>query len=266
MNTLLLDAGNTRIKWALVRHGRMSKVMAAPLTDLAPFKRWLQRAAQIDDVVGVCVAGEKIEKQLRTLLLTAGHAAPRFIHSATNAAGVRNGYREPWRLGDDRWVGTVAAWSLGGARRPVCAVSVGTALTVDLVDSHGQHRGGLIAPGPALMVRGLLGNTHGIARRAAQAPRKGGTRSRSQATAVIRPLADNTRDAIELGSLTASAALIDRCMQEVARELGARPLLFLTGGAAPAVSALVKSRHTVRDDLILKGVAVISGTHIAAKA
>ena len=50
--------------------------------------------------------------------------------------------------------------------RPLCLVAVGTAMTIDLLDAKGRHRGGNIIPGPKLMVESLLENTAGIRRRA----------------------------------------------------------------------------------------------------
>jgi type III pantothenate kinase len=266
MNTLLIDAGNTRIKWALLRDNKLSRQQAIAIDDLRPFTQWLTRTAKIDQVYGVCVAGEKIEATLQAALKRARHPAPRFLHSATNGAGVRNGYRDPQRLGDDRWIAAIAAWHLAGCYRTVCAVSVGTALTIDVVDHDGRHRGGLIAPGPALMVNALLLNTHGIAERMGTS--KGRTRrpARKEADLTVRPLANNTEDAIHLGSLTAAAALIDRTVTEVTRELGVRPVVFLTGGGAEALTPLIKGACKPYDDLVLRGLAVMAGAPVRRKA
>jgi type III pantothenate kinase len=254
MNTLLFDAGNSRIKWSLVRDGRLGALQAVALDDVTALQRRLAAAAGIDRVVGVCVAGAAYERRLKASLRRAGHPAPAFIRSSETAAGVRNGYREAWRLGDDRWAGAVAAWHRAGCYRTVCAVSVGTALTLDLVDHNGQHRGGLIAPGPEMMLASLLNNTQGIAERA--------TRRSGRARHAIEPLADNTRDAIEAGCLTAAAAVIDRTINQLTRALGVRPVVFLTGGGAGSVQPLLKGAIRSCPELVLRGVAVIAGVHI----
>ena len=143
----------------------------------------------------------------------AGAPAPEFVHSSAQAAGVRNGYREPKRLGDDRWVGAVSAWHLAGCFRAICAVSVGTALTIDVVDCDGVHRGGLIAPGPTLMLQSLLRDTAGIAPRAAASA--AARRGSADASGTLGLLATDTRQAIELGCLSAAAALVDRTVTDV---------------------------------------------------
>ncbi len=260
MNTLLFDAGNSRIKWALVRDGRLGAQQAAPCTDLALLQRWLARTAGIERIVGVSVAGEAVERELQALLARKQQPVPLFIHSSETAAGVSNGYREPTRLGDDRWAAAVAAWHRAGCYRTVCAISVGTALTIDLVDHDGHHRGGLIAPGPEMMLGSLLGKTKGIAARAAiRRPRR---RKAQAQRAVVRPLADNTLGAIESGCLTAAAGLIDRTVQHLTRELGVRPVVFVTGGGADAVLPLLKGASKPCPELVLRGVAVIADVPI----
>jgi type III pantothenate kinase len=79
-----------------------------------------------------------------------------------------------------------------------------------------------------------------------------------RAATAIRPLADNTRDAIELGSLTAAAALIDRTIGAVRSALGARPVVLLTGGGAAPVAPLQATAHLNCEYLVLKGLAVIA--------
>ena len=257
MKTLLIDAGNTRVKWTVASAGRLAPVRAAPWTDTAPFSNWLDRAGDFERVVACSVAGPKAERTLRRLLRAAGTPAPEFVHSSAQAAGVRSGYREPRRLGDDRWVGAVSAWHLAGCFRAVCAISVGTALTIDVVDCDGVHRGGLIAPGPTLMLQSLLRDTAGIAPRAAA--RAAARRSGADATGTLGLLATDTRQAIELGCLSAAAALVDRTVTDVTRRLKGRPVVFLTGGGAAAVAPLLRSACKQRDDLVLRGIALLAG-------
>ncbi len=256
MNTLLIDIGNTRIKWALLRGAKPGALQALPIADWRGFERALRKLRRVAAVQVVCVAGARMEHALRAVLRRAGLPAPHFVRSGSRLAGVTNGYRDAWRLGADRWVASIGAWHLAGGRRAVCAVSVGTALTIDVVDAGGQHRGGLIAPGPSLMVHSLLRDTHGIAVRAKTVASRTTRRPRSALT--FRPLADNTLDAIELGSLTAAAALIDRTIHAVRAALGTRPVVLLSGGGAVLVAPLLASKHLACEDLVLRGLAVIA--------
>ena len=70
--------------------------------------------------------------------------------------------------------------------------------------------------------------------------------------------ARTTRDAIEQGTRHAAAAVIDRAVVEAKALLGSAPLVLLTGGAAQPLRALIRSRHTLVPDLVLRGLAVIA--------
>jgi type III pantothenate kinase len=262
MNTLLFDAGNSRFKWALVRDGRMPPQRAVAHDDFDAFEHWLAAAPAIDRVVGVNVAGPRLERRLRAALLAAGRPRPVFVTSAPAAAGVRNGYVRPGQLGADRWAAAVAAWHGSGCYRTVCAVSIGTALTLDLVDQDGHHRGGLIAPGPTLMLDSLLGRTANIATRAAQdvRGRKPGMHP------LVPPLTGATHSAIEEGCLAAAAGFIDRTVNQIARQLNGRPVVYVTGGASKAVIPRLRTACKPVDALVLRGVAAIAEVPIRRRA
>jgi type III pantothenate kinase len=262
MNTLLFDAGNSRFKWALVRSGRISPQRATELAALDAFEAWLADAPAIDRVAGVNVAGPRLERRLRALLRASDQPRPVFIGSTPAAAGVRNGYLRPGQLGADRWAAAIAAWHGSGCYRTVCAVSIGTAITIDLVDQDGHHRGGLIAPGPSLMLDSLLGRTADIAARAAQdaGRRKAGMHP------LVPPLSGATRSAIEEGCLAAAAGFIDRTINQLARQLKGRPVVYVTGGASREVVRRVRSACKPVDDLVLRGVAVIAEVPLRRRA
>src|SRR5208337_55868 len=111
------------------------------------------------------VAGGAIERQIGAVARRAGWSPPRWVRSDARAAGIRNAYHEPWRLGVDRWVALIGARDFFPGHA-LLIVSVGTAMTIDLLDARGRHRGGLITPGPRLMIDALLERTAGIRRRA----------------------------------------------------------------------------------------------------
>lgn len=263
MNTLLFDAGNSRFKWALVRDGRMTAQLATPHGEMTVFGKWLASTPAIDRVVGVNVAGPRLERSLRAMLRKAGSPRPEFITSSLEAGGVRNAYARPEQLGADRWAAAIAAWHRAGCYRTVCAVSIGTALTLDLVDQDGHHRGGLIGPGPALMLDALLGRTADIAGRAAldaRARRPKGSRP------LVAPLTGATQSAIDEGCLATAAGFIDRTVNQVTRALNVRPVVFVTGGASAPVIERLRSACRPCDDLVLRGVAAIAEVPISRRA
>jgi len=252
VTTLLVDIGNTRIKWARLVRGRLGRQRAAAHAGwTAPdFERALAPALRgVAAVLAVSVAGTRVDRRFARAVRAVIGVAPRFVASTRRACGVTNGYREVWRLGADRWVAAIGGYAHPARRaRAVCVVDVGTATTIDLVDVAGRHRGGAIIPGPALMVESLLRETGGIRRRA------GGHGPRSAKSLFAR----STREALEAGALHAVAAAIDRARLEARAITGAAPLLLLTGGAASEVHPYVGAAHSVIPDLVLRGLAALA--------
>jgi type III pantothenate kinase len=249
VNVLLIDIGNTRIKWASFNGQRLARQHAAVHSgwsgeDFA--RRVIGSARSLDRILVASVAGSLVDRSLALAAGRARVAAPEFVASQRRAGGVTVGYVEPWRLGVDRFVANIGAHQLSKGRA-VCVVGVGTAMTIDLVGADGRHQGGAIIPSPSLMVDTLLSNTNGIRRRA-----RGGS---GGGTSLF---GRSTRAAIVQGSRYAAAALIDRAVGE-ARALvaGRAPLVMLTGGGAPAIQPLVQSTCVSVPDLVLKGLAVL---------
>ena len=169
-----------------------------------------------------------------------------FVASARNAAGLTTRYKEPWRLGVDRFMAVIAAYHIARARG-ACVVDVGTAMTVDLVDPLGVHLGGAIIPGPEMMAGSVLKNTAGIARRARGAVLSKGI------------FAQDTRAAIGQGARYAAAGVIDRAVAEAQRVLQRTPLVLLTGGAAVQIEPLLHCSYVSVPDLVLRGIALRCG-------
>ena len=249
MNVLLIDIGNTRIKWARYDGKRLGRQQAAVHSgwggeDYA--RRVIGFGRSLDRILVVSVAGARANRSLTLAARRARAPVPEFVVSQRRAGGVTSGYVEPWRLGVDRFIAAIGAHHLAKGKA-VCVVGVGTAMTVDLVDAKGRHRGGAIIPAPTLMVDSLLNNTDGIRRRA-----QGGARGGSSL------FGRSTRAAIMQGSRYAAAALIDRAVGE-ARALvpGRAPLVMLTGGGASSIQPLVRSKCVSVPDLVLRGLAAL---------
>lgn len=233
---LLIDAGNTRIKWRLVaatdpQHMVDEGVLEhAELGELATL-----RARPTTRIFATNVAGAEVAARI------SGALAPVRIHwirSGTESCGVRNSYDAPDQLGADRWVALV------GARRlhpyACLVVSAGTASTVDVLCANGDFAGGLILPGVELMQQSL-------ARGTAQLPHAHG-----QFSALPR----NTVDAIHSGCMQAQAGAVERMFRHIAVEPHA--LCLLGGGAANSFAGLLEIPVRRVDNLVLQGLAAIA--------
>ena len=248
MRILLVDVGNTRIKWADLDGGRLGRGHAAlhARWTAATCTQRLFRGRLPAQLWATSVARPEMRHALARAARRAGVKAT-FVSVPRRGGGVAVGYREPWRLGVDRFVAMVGAHALF-ARSALCVVGVGTALTVDLLGADGHHHGGAIIPGPALMAEALFTRTHGIRRRA-----QGGSMERKS-----HLFARSTRAAVVQGARYAAAALIDRAAEEGRAVLGASPLVVLTGGGGETVRPLLRSASVGVADLVLRGLAVLA--------
>jgi type III pantothenate kinase len=244
---LLVDIGNTRVKWATRSEGQLSPQRAAEHAQWSAedWQRELFDGRPVGRVLAATVADAGSRHALETAARLAGAAQVDFVTSTAAIAGVRNAYPEPGLLGVDRWVAMIGAYHL--AHGSCCVVDIGTAATLDAVDGSGQHLGGFIVPGPRMMVRSLHVGTSNLAAHTAASPVGG-----------AELFADNTRDAIERGCRIATAALVDRTYAELARRTQSTPRLYCTGGAVDEVLPYVLSAHERIPDLVLRGLARIA--------
>jgi type III pantothenate kinase len=241
---LLVDIGNTRVKWATLHDGQLSPQRAAAYAQwsAAEWQRELFGETRIEHVLAATVAGSDSRLALETAARVAGARSMNFVATTAAAAGVRNAYVEPGLLGVDRWVAAIGAHHL--AHGACCVVDVGTAATLDAVDASGQHLGGFIVPGPRMMIRSLHAGTNDLAAHTAASPAGG-----------AELFADNTRDAIERGCRIAVAALVDRTYAELARRTQSVPHLYCTGGGVGEILPYLLTRSDTVPDLVLRGLA-----------
>lgn len=246
---LLVDIGNSRVKWVEVRDGVPGPQGAAQYSGWteADWQSTLFTAGDCDRVVAASVAGDAARRALQQAAQRAVGRAVEFAESQAVAAGVRNAYPNPRQLGVDRWLAVIAAHHLAGG--PACVVDVGTAMTVDVVTGDGLHLGGTIVPGPDLMVGSLMKGTSDLAKRSSAGGGRGG-----------RVFADNTRDAIVNGCPLALAALVERSVDELAQRVGQTPALIATGGAFPAIRPFLRIAVREIPDLVLRGLLIAHGS------
>jgi type III pantothenate kinase len=247
--TLLVDIGNTRVKWArLLPDGSVGPQSASKHGGWSrqEWREAIFAGPKVDRVIVASVASDETDASLTAAAVLSGIADVRFVATTREAAGVRNGYADPAQLGVDRWVAAIGAYTY--ARGACIVADVGTAATIDVIGTDGQHLGGYIVPGPALMVASLLRATSDL----------GHLHAASGGPDASAGFADNTRDAIERGCQLAVAAFVDRCVADATRSLGRAPALFLTGGAAVAVLGELRSPTEHLPDLVLRGLASLA--------
>lgn len=250
MRTLLVDIGNSRIKWAHLEGEHLHGQKAAAYDRWTPgdFARRTIQARGLERILVASVASDEINRWLTVAAQLADAPKPQFVQTLRRAGGITVGYHEPWRLGVDRFVAAIGARHLF-AEQALVVIGVGTAMTVDLVNAAGRHLGGAIIPAPGLMIESLLEKTEGIRSRAT-----GGEAGHGKGL-----FGRSTRAGIVQGSRYAAAATIERAIQEAEKRVKQRPLAVLTGGGAADVHPLVRTPSRLVDNLVLQGLSVLAG-------
>jgi type III pantothenate kinase len=234
---LLIDAGNTRIKWAVAEDAQSDWLDAGMLlhAELDQLAEQL-RAYAITSALISNVAGAAVAAQLTAQLAACGIAPPalQWFASLPASAGVRNGYRQPQQLGSDRFASLIGARHLF-PHEPLLIVTCGTATTIDVLEADGSFIGGMILPGLGTMAQSLAVNT-------AQLPAV-------NAVSTEQLFADNTQDAIISGCLSAQVGAIERALAQ-------RPSrCIISGGAAAYIAPHLISPCEQIDNLVLIGLA-----------
>jgi len=245
---LLLDIGNTRIKWGGLIGGEFQAGSALPrgggdvakMIDAVQAKQY--RPARV-------IVSNVAQDQYRDLLASEVDrrwgCQVEFVATLASAFGVVNGYEEPQLLGVDRWLALIAARQV--ADGALCVVDCGTALTVDLLTREGEHLGGMIVPGVGLMQEALVNNTEGLNEASEWSTKEG---------ALL--MARNTADAISGGAHYSLMALIDRVASDAREPLGEDLSVVLTGGDAKTLKTHLRCDTLFEPDLVLKGLAIVA--------
>jgi len=250
---MLLDIGNSAVKWAIQQQGKFTGQGYFVHRDADFAGRagaaWGELPAQEAAVVAN-VAGTDMEATLTGWAEANWHVTPEYIRVTPHAAGVTNAYSKPQDLGVDRWAAMIAAYHEYGG--PVCVVDCGTAITIDVVDAAGRHHGGLIAPGTNTLKRSLLEDTADVGKSPA-----GGEWQ-------LTLLAGGTQAAVNNGACYTCSAMIDRVVADVITRFGDKTVLVMTGGDAANLRSLLRRPLQYDPDLVLRGVAILSGNSACA--
>jgi type III pantothenate kinase len=251
---LLIDIGNTFLKWGLFRNGarggarenrlETGHVLLAEIPALAQQFAKFRVPAQI---VISNVAGTRVRATtMRVLEVWPDAPAPYWLIPQAQQCGVVNHYRNPAQLGSDRWAALIGARELAGAR-PALVVVCGTATTIDFLTAAGDFTGGVILPGVGLMLRALHENTAAL--------------PDSDGEYVDNPT--QTVDAIASGCQHAQAGAIER-LYHLHAQREPDLVCVLSGGAARALSPRLTIPFELHDNLVLEGLYRVSQAPLAA--
>ena len=237
---LLIDVGNTRIKWRLVTNEYNSAELShyGLLADLSNFIKTLNT-----NEIHVLLAAVNQTQELKKLLSESNFHKITVACSELSQAGVRNSYLHPERMGVDRWLAMIAAFvqiTTSNQHKGIIIVDAGSALTIDVVSAIGEHRGGYIVPGLLMAQQALFANTERVIQYN-EALTDSGEHDK------YKKLGNNTIQCVEYGVINQMLALVKQVSDEYLNYE-----IFFTGGDGELLAGYLKA-GTVDKDLVLKG-------------
>jgi type III pantothenate kinase len=254
---VVVDIGNSRMKWARVSDGRIAEAVAFEHDDAVGWKRQCE-LWQLSELTQWAVASVvpraqgRFEDWLKARAVTAIASITNDLFSDDSPLGFTTRVLELDRVGIDRLLNAFAAWKRTPDRPTSVAISVGTAMTIDLVEARGLHCGGVILPGPRLMAKSLYEHT-------AQLP-----------VVDLRPhlplmnWGENTEDAIETGIAYAILGAADQMVWDWTSQRPQPVWVFVTGGDAEYFRGFAFTSDV--DRIIIDPTLTLDGIRLAAEA
>ena len=255
---LLVDIGNSRIKWSLLPpastkfSGQTSAVnwTLENLTDILD-AHWRSIGKSIQRIVVANVAGDDVQNRVKAWCNKHWQLEPQFVSTTAQFGAVKNGYQDYRELGVDRWLAVIAAHHLY-PQQAIIIIDCGTAITIDTVLPDGRHRAGPIIAGRKTAIEALTRNTT-FANKQLDVE--------NSATEVF---VSNTKNAVLSGANFATAKALDAVIEQIQQKLSENRLeqpikLIATGGALTEIMSLTSLKDYDREpDLVLLGLWLVS--------
>ncbi|MGB9690398.1 type III pantothenate kinase [Thermogutta sp.] len=157
----------------------------------------------------------------------------------------------PDRVGIDRLAAAVAADTLRHPKHPAIVVDVGTAITVDVLSSHGSFEGGAIACGPAIAARALYEFTDLL------------PQIETVWTSPPPPIGHNTQEAMAAGVFWGMVGTVRELIFRQTEHISEEPDIFVTGGGGALLASLLGGSARFVEHLTLSGIALTVYSYLA---
>ncbi len=244
---LLIDSGNSFIKWALATDGSFileSQCLTTAVSSL--HEKWANCDVPARVIVSN-VAGESVASEIRKVVAVLWQLDAEFIVSSENCCGLTSSYRQPEQLGIDRWMAMLGAYRM--TQNPVIVIDCGTAITIDLVNARGLFVGGVIMPGLNTAFQSLRADTDAV-------------EEISDTGTVASAAALSTEEAVQAGVLFGLAGGIERVVREQSSEIDRIPVIYMTGGDAEKLVPYLTVPILLQPDLVLQGLRVFASQRL----
>ncbi len=249
MNALLIDIGNTNIKYCLVKNSQLGELHTLSVKNWEHQilnNQWLDEPKLVDGLQQVVVASVGHKQQIEWLNNYAKKQWQlELIQLKTESRWLELNciYQKPEDMGVDRWMAMIAVWFTH--HRPCMVIDCGTAVTLDVINEKGEHLGGHILPGMTMMQKSLQGETAGSSLR------------KSVSTVARLGYGDSTSSAVTQGILTLLVDYLTARWHEFEKSFP-QALLVITGGdgalIAEQLNFLPGQQKMLCENLVIKGI------------
>ncbi len=238
-----IDVGNTTISLALCASGTVKRrcSCATPSGAMSRKDRKVLAGAVNEwkpDVAVICSVVPRLDRRLKALVRNECGVSGVFLIGKDIEVPIRNRYRAPAEVGQDRLVNAYAGYAR--YKKPLIIIDFGTAVTFDVVSAGGEYRGGVIVPGIPLSL-------YVLSHKAALLPE-------IEITVPRRVLGTTTRESMTSGIYHGYSALCEGVIKRLAKETRTRYKVIATGGNASYIAARHSFIHEVVRDLTAEGI------------
>lgn len=237
---VVVDVGNTRIKWGLCQDGKIAATASLPPDAAGAWEEQVRNWKLTPDSTWVLTG---VHPKRRDALEDWLQARGCHVLVLTNWRDLplQIALEQPERVGIDRLLDAVAARSRTNSNQPAIIVDAGSAVTVNWVDAAGAFRGGAIIPGLRLMADALHNFTAQLPRIEIRHPEP-------------KLPGEDTRSAMEAGIFWTVVGGVQLIIDRLAKLEQTEPAVFLTGGDCKRLSPFITSPHQVWPEMTLEGV------------
>jgi type III pantothenate kinase len=239
---LLVDIGNSRLKWAQAQGQELKFFGSCDYRDPSVWAGFFKAIQRPDSVYLASVVTEEINREFQKQVLEQWGLVVTTLQSESRCCGVHSAYHEANTMGVDRWAALIAAHHQFHSATIV--VDCGSAMTVDALDAGGGHRGGYILPGIQMQHRALSHGTAGI--------------ELTETDHHVKGWGTDTASCIRRGVIEAMAALVERSAKQLSEELQAKVDVVITGGDASQLIPILPVPSVYREHLVLEGIAIMA--------
>jgi len=238
---LAINIGNTNIKAAVFKRGGICQQLDFPVKaySKSKFIKKLTNKHKLAACI-ICSVAPKITNLIRKDLLSLTGKLP-YIIGKDLIVPIKNYYRKPKQLGQDRLVNAYAASQLYAA--PCVVIDAGTAITFDIISKNGAYLGGLILPGMKMSLLALGNNTALLPQLKLSSPKK--------------LIGTDTKSSIMGGVVFGAAALSKELIKKIIQYTGKNTLIIGTGGDIGLIKKYSKLKMKINKNLTLKGINLI---------